>query len=191
MLMGIYRSAALLAVIVVYYTMDSWLIHRFDKLRRQGSGRSWSYTLAAWAAGAVLLAQPIWLPQLGLTTSAWWGAAVQVVGAVVIGAALLLHWWSRFTLGQFYGERAEVQPGHVLVFGGPYSYVRHPIFTSFFALAIGLLLLAPALTTLLVVIYVFVDFLGATEREEKLLAERLPGYRDYMRKVGRFLPKFG
>jgi protein-S-isoprenylcysteine O-methyltransferase Ste14 len=191
MLTGIYRSAALLIVIIIFYSADFWLIHRFDKFRPKGSSRSWSYTLMIWVAAAVVLAQPVWLPGLGVSTTAWWGAVVQGLGAVVISAALLLHWWARLTLGHYYGEREEVQPGQVLVCRGPYRYLRHPIYTSYFALAIGLLLLAPALTTLLAVAYALVDFLRAADREEKLLAEQLPGYREYMHTVGRFFPRLG
>jgi protein-S-isoprenylcysteine O-methyltransferase Ste14 len=191
MLTGFYQSLALLTVVVVFYGVDSWLIHRYDKLRSHGSSRSWSYTLMAWVAAVVLIAQPVWLPWLGVSTSAVWGLAMQGLGLAVISASLLLHWWARITLRHYYGEREEVQPGQSLVVRGPYLYLRHPIYVSYFALAIGLLLIAPALTTAVAAIYAFADFLRAADREEKLLAEQLPGYREYMGKVGRFFPKLG
>ena len=191
MLTGFYQSLALLAVVVVFYAVDSWLIHRFDRLRSRGSSRSWSYTLMAWAAAGVLIVQPVFLPQLGVSTTAAWGLAMQGFGLAVICAALVLHWWARVTLRHYYGEREEVQPGQKLVVRGPYLYLRHPIYMSYFALAIGLVLIAPALTTAAAAVYAFVDFSSAAGREERLLAEQLPGYREYMRKVGRFFPKLG
>jgi protein-S-isoprenylcysteine O-methyltransferase Ste14 len=191
MVTGFYQSLALLAVVVVFYGVDSWLIHRYDKHRVRGSSRSWSYTLFAWAAAAVIVAQPVWLPGLGLSISARWGLALQGLGLAVITASLLLHWWARVTLRHYYGEREEVQPGQQLVVQGPYLYLRHPIYTSYFALAIGMLLIAPALTTVAATVYAFVDFVRAADREEKLLIEQLPGYQEYMRKVGRFFPKLG
>jgi protein-S-isoprenylcysteine O-methyltransferase Ste14 len=190
-LTGIHQSLALLIVVVVFYGVDSWLIRRYDRLRSGGSSRSWSYTVMAWVAAAVLIAQPVALPPLGLSLPAPWGLGLQALGIALIGAGLLLHWWARVTLRQYYGEREEVQPGQRLVCEGPYVYLRHPIYVSYFALAVGLVLMAPALTTAAAAVYAFADFLRAADREEKLLVERLPGYRDYMRRVGRFFPRLG
>ena len=191
MVKGVFLSLALLAVVVVFYSVDSWLIRRYDRFRSSGSSRSWSYTVMAWTAGAAVILQPLVLPRLGLSTTAAWGLGIQALGVVVVGAALALHWWARGTLRQYYGEREEVQPGQRLVCAGPYVYVRHPIYVSYFALALGLVLLAPALTTAAAAVYAFADFMQAAGREEKLLVERLPGYREYMRRVGRFFPRLG
>jgi protein-S-isoprenylcysteine O-methyltransferase Ste14 len=189
MFTGITQSAAILAVAVVFYAVDFWLIRRYDRLRAAGSSRSWSYTIMAMIAAAFVVVQPTVLPWLGLSTAAWWGLLVQAVGLVIVLGSLALHWWARTHLGQFYGEREELQPGQTLVTTGPYAYMRHPIYTSYFMLAIGLTLINPALPTLLAVLYAFVDFSLATRREEKLLAESLPGYADYAARTPRFLPR--
>jgi protein-S-isoprenylcysteine O-methyltransferase Ste14 len=52
-----------------------------------------------------------------------------------------------------------------------------------------LLLVNPALTTLLMVVYVVVDFPRAARSEEELLMENLPQYASYMERTGRFWPK--
>ena len=143
----------------------------------------------AMIAAAFVVVQPTVLPWLGLSTAAWWGLLVQALGLVSVLGALALHWWARTHLGQFYGEREELQPGQTLVTTGPYAYMRHPIYTSYFLLAGGLLLINPALPTLLAVLYAFVDFSLATRREEKLLVESLPGYADYAARTPRFLPR--
>jgi protein-S-isoprenylcysteine O-methyltransferase Ste14 len=54
----------------------------------------------------------------------------------------------------------------------------------------GLLLVNPALPTLLAVVYAHIDFTLATRREEKLLKEALSGYADYMTRTPRFLPRW-
>ena len=104
---------------------------------------------------------------------------------------MLLHVWARLNLGEYYGEREEVQPAQALVFTGPYKIIRHPIYMSYFLASIGMFLINPALPTLLGVAYSFWDFPGAVRREEKLLAKELPGYADYMRTTPRFLPRLG
>jgi protein-S-isoprenylcysteine O-methyltransferase Ste14 len=167
-------------------------MRRYDRLRYdEGSGRSWGYTALMMAALAVLTAQPIVLPSLGARLWKPWGIAVQVLGITVLTGALALHWWARAHLRQFYVEDVLFQKGHKLVDTGPYRYVRHPIFTSFLLIALGLVLVNPAVPTLLGTLYAFWDFSRAANQEEAMLCENLDGYDDYMRRTGRFLPLLG
>jgi len=167
-----------------------WLMRRFDLLRAEGSCRAWDYTILILLAGAFLVIQPIVWPGLGFHTAASWGLLLQIVGLLLTLGALALHLWARLHLRQFYGEREEVQPRQFLVESGPYAHVRHPIYTSYYIYAVGLLLVNPALPMLLAAIYAFVDFTLAVRREEKLLRQDLPGYADYMARTSRFLPRW-
>lgn len=182
MFSGIYQSIAILATVVVFYVADFWFVNRYDPLRTRGRSRNWIYTIVAMTAFIFIVAQPMVWPGLGIQVSAWWG--------LLVIAGMALHWWTRMHLGQFFSERVEFQEGQYLIETGPYAYVRHPLYTAFFTLVTGLLLLNPALTTLLLTIYTFVDFTVVTRWEEKLLAEKLPGYSDYMARTPRFLPGF-
>jgi protein-S-isoprenylcysteine O-methyltransferase Ste14 len=187
---GVYQSAAILATAAAFYATDLLLISRYDKRRRGGgSGRAWDYTLMVVAMAVFAVAQPVFLPWLGLRVTAWWGALIQTVGIALLLGGLGLHGWARLHLRQFYAERVEIQPGHRLIDTGPYAYVRHPLFSSYFMLAVGLLLVNPALPTLLTVAYTFWDFVRAARQEEELLSERLPGYADYMARTSRFFPR--
>jgi len=191
MVAGIYQSGITVTALVAFYLTDFVLIAYYDQRRRaQGSGRSWDFTVMVVAMALVLAAQPVVLPGLGLYIAAWWGALIQLAGVVFLLGGLGLHGWARVHLRHFYAERVELQPQHTLVDGGPYAYVRHPIFSSFFLLALGLLFVNPALPTLLVGVYTFWDFLRAAEQEESLLSENLPGYTDYMVRTPRFVPTF-
>lgn len=189
---GIYQSAMILGGIMVFYGMDFGLMARYDKQRRtRGSGRSWEYTVIAMIGVAVLISQPILEPRLGLQIAARWGKWVQIAGLVLMIGALWLHGWARLHLQHFYAERVELQENHCLVDSGPYAYVRHPIFTSFFLFAAALLLINPALPTLVVAGYVFWDFSRAARQEETLLSQNLVGYAEYMTRTSRFLPRPG
>ncbi|RLC66105.1 MAG: hypothetical protein DRI48_05450 [Chloroflexi bacterium] len=190
MITGIYQAAAILIVVVAFYTLDSLLISRYDRQRQaQGSGRSWEFTIVALTMVALMVVQPIAWPWLGIYTAAWWGACIQIIGLALIIGALILQTWARVHLRQFYAERVEIQPQHTVVDTGPYAHVRHPFFTSLFVFVIGLLLLNPSLLTLLVVIYTFWDFSRAARQEEALLSENLPGYAEYMAHTPRFIPR--
>jgi protein-S-isoprenylcysteine O-methyltransferase Ste14 len=138
----------------------------------------------------LLVVQPVLMPGLGVSTTAWWGLAIQAAGIALIACALVLHWWARVHLQHFYVEDVQFQDGQYLVDTGPYSRVRHPVFTSFFLIAVGLLLANPALTTLVMVLYVSIDFSSAARKEEALLSQELPEYVPYMEQTGRFFPKW-
>jgi protein-S-isoprenylcysteine O-methyltransferase Ste14 len=108
-----------------------------------------------------------------------------LIGAILAG-------WSESAMRQFMRPNVEVREKHELVTRGPYSHIRHPLYTSIILMA-----LAPAL--LLFHIILIIGFLGClcivyrrTVLEEELLASEDgfgQAYRDYMQKTGRFLPK--
>lgn len=191
MFTGIYQSIVMLTVIIVFYVSDFFLISYYDQERRaKGSGRNWDFAIMSMILAGFIVVPPICCPWLGLQTDSWLGLLVQTIGIVFLLSAQGLHWWARLHLCHFYAERVELQPDHHLVDSGPYAYVRHPVFTSFFMYVIGLLLVNPALPTLLVAIYVLWDFSAAAKQEEILLSNSLPSYVDYMVHTGRFLPSF-
>jgi protein-S-isoprenylcysteine O-methyltransferase Ste14 len=191
MLTGMFQSAVLLVTGLVYYVVDSWLLRYHDRQRtEQGSGRSWGYTAFMIASWALLVVQPMLFPGLGLHIDHVWGLVVQSVGVLLVVGGLGLQWWARSHLRHFYVEDVHFQDGQYLIDSGPYRLVRHPVFTSFFMIAVGLALVNPAVTTFLLLIYVFVDFLRAARKEEELLTRELPEYASYMQRTGRFLPKW-
>ena len=188
---GIPQSAVILLTGLVYYAVDFRLMRHYDRHSPQGpSARSWRYTLLMIAFWVLLVVQPVLLPEVGVSTAAWWGLAMQAVGIALIACGLALHWWARSHLQHFSVEDVQFQEGQYLVDTGPYGRVRHPVFTSFFFIAGGLLLVNPAITTLAMVLYVFVDFSSAARKEEVLLSEMLPEYAQYMERTGRFFPKW-
>jgi protein-S-isoprenylcysteine O-methyltransferase Ste14 len=190
MLTGIPQSLATLLTILLFYAMDFLLIRRYDKKRQaSGSGRAWDFTFFIFAMVAVLVLQPVLLPGLSFTTTEPWGLWIQVLGMIVIIASLALHLWSRVHLQQYYAERVEVQPEHKVIDTGPYALMRHPVITSFFGIATGLLLINPSVVTIAVLIYTIWDFSRAARQEEELLSRTLPGYVEYTHRTARYLPR--
>src|ERR1051326_2804144 len=96
MLLGIPQAAATLITILAFYAMDFTLIRRYDKQRQaSGSGRAWDFTFFIFCMVAVLVLQPIFLPQLSFRTTQLWGLFIQLLGVAFILASLSLHIWSR------------------------------------------------------------------------------------------------
>lgn len=190
MLLGIPQSIATLLTVLLFYVLDFSLIRRFDKKRQaSGSGRAWDFTFFIFSMIAVLVLQPLLLPQISFHIDQSWGALIQAVGAGIIFVSMALHVWSRVHLQHFYAERVEVQPEHKVIDTGPYALMRHPVITSFFGIAAGLFLINPSPLTLAALIYTIWDFSRAARQEEILLSTSLPGYADYARQTPRFLPR--
>lgn len=183
-------SIILTTIVIVFLSMDFYFLSQHDRNRREGGkGWSWDYTLFLLGMGLFLILQPVVLPVIGLHIKGIWGIVIQSLGGIGVLAGLILHIWARKHLQHFYTERVEVQPDHRVIDTGPYAVVRHPVFTSFFLLAYGVLLINPAITTLLIVLYTVWAFTASAKEEEKLLSERVPGYTDYLKRTSRFWPR--
>jgi len=188
---GLAQSIILLVILSAFYIIDLLSFHRYDKRRKaKGRGRSWDFTTLALIVCIIFVLQPTVFPWLGFWTESGWGLVFQIVGILLSIFSLGLNAWGRANLRQFYAERVEIQPGHKVIDSGPYAWVRHPIITSFFGIAISLFLINPAATTLLGLLYTFWDFGRAARQEEKLLSENLPEYAAYMQRTPRFLPRW-
>jgi protein-S-isoprenylcysteine O-methyltransferase Ste14 len=129
-------------------------------------------SILAWAAFPV----PSWLR--------WFGAAITAV-------ALLLLAWVQWSLGKNFNTTLHLREGHTLVVGGPYRWVRHPMYTALFLLGVGFLLLAAnAAVGLPLIVALPVIVVLRVGNEETMMVEQFGDeYRAYMGRTGRFLPR--
>ena len=109
------------------------------------------------------------------------GTLVIVIGAAVMSSALLFFRSWRF--------RAKLDAGHQLATGGPFRFVRHPIYAGLNLLALGSAIWAPTLIIWLGFALIAIGSDLRARSEEKLL-ERAFGdvYRAYRGRTKRFLP---
>ncbi|MHA2378755.1 MAG: methyltransferase [Candidatus Thorarchaeota archaeon] len=120
------------------------------------------------------LALPLWIR--------WFG-----VGMAVIGIALIV--WIHHTLGRQYSAKWEIQEEHQLITMGPYSRVRHPMYTTFNLFALSASLISANLLLILFAISVAIPFYWIARSEEEMLIDQFGNeYLEYMRHTGRFLP---
>ena len=112
-------------------------------------------------------------------------------GAVLFATGALLVFWTNRNLGPNFSATLILRDGHELIERGPYRWVRHPMYTSFVILSVGMLLLSanwvigggPLLFLPLLM-------LVRTPREERMLLARFgDDYRAYMARTGRYLPR--
>jgi protein-S-isoprenylcysteine O-methyltransferase Ste14 len=107
------------------------------------------------------------------------GWLVIIAGAVVIIIALI----------SIRTKAAAPSVDDSLIKTGIYSLVRHPIHSGTFLEFFGLFILWPSLTVGISCCLGFTWILIQSGFEEKDLIRRIPEYKEYMKKVSRFIPK--
>ena len=114
---------------------------------------------------------------------------LRIVGVALFTVGLIVAITSRVQLGNNWSdiESATILDADAVISNGIYGYIRHPIYVGDLLLLIGLelslnsWLVAAVLLTLPVVLWKAV-------REEKMLADKLPGYHTYCLRTKRFIP---
>ena len=109
-------------------------------------------------------------------------------GIIFFAAGSALFVWSVLARGR-YSVSWSMPVNHRLVTWGPYKYVRHPSYTGYFLMFIGLFLIwfnLLAATPLLGIL----GYVQIAHKEEEMLALRFgSAYADYQKNTGKFLPK--
>ena len=118
--------------------------------------------------------------------------AIAVLGVVILCGALLLFFRSHADLGRNWSISLQIRNEHRIVTTGIYRLIRHPMYSSFFLLAIAQLMLLPnwfAGATGLIGIGLLYAF--RVRQEERMMVERFGAeYRDYMVHTWRLIPWF-
>ncbi|MGY5879319.1 MAG: protein-S-isoprenylcysteine O-methyltransferase [Candidatus Thorarchaeota archaeon] len=116
---------------------------------------------------------------------------VRLFGIVFCIAGLVFLAWIHRALGKHWSMMLKLGEEHKLVTTGPYSRIRHPMYTFFYILVISTALISANL-------FVGVFGIGAwtalylvriDDEEAMLLEEFGEEYREYMERTGRLLPK--
>ena len=92
----------------------------------------------------------------------------------VMGAVVCVYWYV------FWGRNYE---GDLITYG-PYAYVRHPFYSGFLSLALGLAVALPIFETRLLLVFTLAVIVVYVPKEEEALVRRYKKrYLDYMEKV--------
>lgn len=105
-----------------------------------------------------------------------------VVTGIVLGLSAIVAMRFRFNV------LPEVRAGQKLYTGGPYAFVRHPMYTAVLLATLGFALNRPDIVSFLAWGALLIDLLVKLRYEERLLATRFPDYADYMTRTKRLLP---
>lgn len=179
-----------LTMIRVYYTMVVTRLSSSYSINRLGKPRAflgWLFYVSILLLAFVYIFAPGWLAWAALPLPSalrWFGVAAGVGGA-------LLLFWVHYTLGRNFAAPGVIQLRQTLITAGPYQWVRHPMYTTFFVISLSTALITA--NGLIAVLCLFFGVLlpSIVKHEEQTLMEKFGDeYRDYMQRTGRFLPRW-
>jgi len=114
----------------------------------------------------------------------WLGIVLNIFGLVFLI-------WIHRVLGQHWSMMLKLGEEHKLVTTGPYSRIRHPMYTFFYILVISNALISlNAMVGICGIILWSCLYVMRIEDEEKMLIEGFGDeYREYIERTGRLWPK--
>lgn len=185
-------NAAAVAAVLLYWEFMELRTSRADK--RSGSHRFLirvGIRLLLPAAGLLLIMQLIGFEVLPINLAPNLIIPTYVAGQLIFWGGAVLAIWSRVAIGQHWAHAAEYQiiPGQSLVTHGPYSRIRHPIYTALLLLFLGGQLIVQSWLTLLMIPLLAFIYWQAWKEEQLLLTQFGDTYRDYRRRTGRIFPR--
>jgi protein-S-isoprenylcysteine O-methyltransferase Ste14 len=154
------------------------------------SSRFFKYWLPIIVAVWLLWYSPGWL-QGTLLGRRFVPAELWIVwlGFVLTVAGLAFSCWARVILGRNWSGVVQLKQDHELIVRGPYSLVRHPIYTGLLLAFLGSAIAVGEWRALLAVLIIGVSFWRKLRLEERWLCELFGDqYRDYMQRVKALVP---
>lgn len=121
----------------------------------------------------------------------WVPNDVRIFGIVLIGLAIALIFWSQITLGRNWVGGVGLHKGHRLVTWGPYSRVRHPIYSGYLLATVGIALASASLVAASGAAMLTCALLVRIFSEEQMLRKQFrKRHAAYCQYTGWLLPKF-
>lgn len=105
-----------------------------------------------------------------------------VLAGILIGVAAVATMRFRFSV------LPEVRADQALFTGGPYAYVRHPMYTAVLLVTLGFVLNQPDAVSILLWLALAVDLRVKLGHEERALAAHFPDYAAYAARTRRLIP---
>jgi protein-S-isoprenylcysteine O-methyltransferase Ste14 len=111
-----------------------------------------------------------------------------VIGTALVLSGVGLAVYARIYLGRNWGMPMSRKEQPELVTGGPYAFIRHPIYTGIILAMLGSAIGVSVIWAVLLVVFA-PFFVYSARREEELMCEQFPGqYPEYMRRTNMIVP---
>ena len=115
--------------------------------------------------------------------------AVEILAAALCAGGLILAIWARHAIGSNWSGIVTLKRDHELVTGGPYRYVRHPIYSAILLMFLATALAADRLGGFVGFVLCFASFWIKLRQEEALMMRHFPDeYPVYRARVKALVP---
>jgi protein-S-isoprenylcysteine O-methyltransferase Ste14 len=113
------------------------------------------------------------------------------VGAFLGLCGILLLIWVHICLGREWSAGLILRNDHRLIQTGPYSTIRHPMYTALFTTYFSMGIVSSNYVILVLITTAIASIASRIPQEEAMLTERFgEEYKTYTQNTGKFLPKF-
>ncbi len=143
--------------------------------------------LILWLSPFVYLINPAWMSwsKIGLPDLIRW------IGVVIGILCACGVYWLFSSIGSGITPTSATRKEHKLTTSGPYRWVRHPLYTVGSSMFVAFGMMADNWFIAALGVLAFIGMAIRTPKEEANLIEKFGDeYREYMKRTGRFLPRF-
>ena len=115
---------------------------------------------------------------------------VEYTGFALALAGIALALWARIHLGQFWSDKVVLKVDHQLIRTGPYSFLRHPIYSGVLLGVAGTAILLSEWRGVLAFVILLTNYCVKAKREDHILAGAFPStFADHKSQAGFLLPR--
>lgn len=163
-----------------------------EKISRKADGRAMMTVirlagLVLWLSPLVYLINPGWMAWSKVGLPEW----VRWLGVGMGVLCVFGIYWLFSSIGSGITPTSATRKEHKLVTNGIYRYIRHPLYTFGSSMFVSFGMMADNWFIAALGVLAFILMAARTPKEEANLIEKFGDeYREYMKRTGRFLPKF-
>ncbi len=115
---------------------------------------------------------------------------IRVLGVILSVVSILCVLWVHRTLAGSFSATLEVYEDHQLITSGPFTRVRHPLYSAHTLFNAGMVLISANWILFLFLIIGIPFTYWRLSKEEAMLTEQFGDqYREYIKRTGRLFPK--
>jgi protein-S-isoprenylcysteine O-methyltransferase Ste14 len=149
-----------------------------------------------WTAPVFVIVLGYFFVRMGFLRAPWmnallWGRTLMtgLLGDAIALAGLAVMLWARVTLGRNWSGGVVLKEDHELVTGGPYRFVRHPIYSGLLLLTLGWAVWRGRGVGLLSLAALLLLLWVKSRAEEQLMIDHFgDAYRSYKARVKALIP---